>query len=105
MYINMAIANKGFGGSGMNHPRFGAHLTEETLKKLRVPKSEEARKRNSLSHKGQVGWMKGKHHKEESIQKLRFPKPQVTCPHCNKTGGSNIMGRWHFDNCKLRIDA
>ena len=24
----------------------------------------------------------------------------VTCPHCNKTGGRNVMKRWHFDNCK-----
>ena len=24
----------------------------------------------------------------------------VQCPHCDKTGGSSAMGRWHFDNCK-----
>jgi len=26
--------------------------------------------------------------------------PIVTCPHCNKTGPSGAMNRWHFDNCK-----
>jgi hypothetical protein len=26
--------------------------------------------------------------------------PKVVCPHCNKTGGRNLMKRWHFDNCK-----
>ena len=26
---------------------------------------------------------------------------RITCPHCNKEGGSNNMKRWHFDNCKL----
>jgi hypothetical protein len=26
----------------------------------------------------------------------------VTCPHCNKQGGSSSMPRWHFDNCKLK---
>ena len=23
----------------------------------------------------------------------------VACPHCGKTGGKNVMIRWHFDNC------
>ncbi len=27
---------------------------------------------------------------------------QVTCPHCNKTGGRSPMHRWHFDNCRTR---
>lgn len=27
-------------------------------------------------------------------------KVQVTCPHCNKTGGATNMKRYHFDNCK-----
>lgn len=24
----------------------------------------------------------------------------VTCPHCNKPGGTSGMKRWHFNNCK-----
>ncbi len=28
------------------------------------------------------------------------PKIQITCPHCNKSGGQGAMLRWHFDNCK-----
>lgn len=28
------------------------------------------------------------------------PRPIITCPHCLKSGGSNAMTRWHFDNCK-----
>ena len=31
-----------------------------------------------------------------------IPKKQVTCTHCNKTGGNNVMYRWHFDNCKQK---
>lgn len=27
-------------------------------------------------------------------------KVQVTCPHCNKSGGAVNMKRYHFDNCK-----
>ena len=26
-----------------------------------------------------------------------------TCPHCNSSGGVNIMQRWHFENCKNKI--
>lgn len=29
-------------------------------------------------------------------------RPIVTCPHCHKTGGSGVMTRWHFDNCKAK---
>jgi hypothetical protein len=25
-----------------------------------------------------------------------------TCPHCGKTGGSQTMPRWHFNNCKIK---
>ena len=28
-------------------------------------------------------------------------KIQITCPHCNKSGGSVNMRRYHFDNCKV----
>jgi hypothetical protein len=38
------------------------------------------------------------------IEKMRRKKKLVTCPQCDKTGGSNLMKRYHFDNCKLRID-
>jgi hypothetical protein len=26
-------------------------------------------------------------------------RPIITCPHCNKSGSSNTMKRWHFNNC------
>ena len=31
-------------------------------------------------------------------------RPQVTCPHCNKTGDISGMKRYHFDKCKSIID-
>ena len=36
-----------------------------------------------------------------SMRGKRHAPNQVTCPHCNKTGGDNIMHRFHFLNCKL----
>jgi hypothetical protein len=26
----------------------------------------------------------------------------VVCPHCQKSGGSTSMPRWHFNNCKMK---
>lgn len=31
--------------------------------------------------------------------------PDITCPHCNKTGNNGAMRRWHFDNCKEKKDG
>ncbi|HET8688594.1 MAG TPA: hypothetical protein VFM18_18425 [Methanosarcina sp.] len=42
-------------------------------------------------------------HKTARANALRgVPKAQITCPHCNKTGGISPMTRWHFDNCKQK---
>jgi len=41
------------------------------------------------------------HKKRVSISLIGKKKPTVTCPHCNKSGGSGTMGRWHFKNCKF----
>jgi len=39
--------------------------------------------------------------KEKRSATMRKPKSKSQCPHCNKIGGSGIMQRWHFDNCKF----
>jgi len=56
--------------------------------------SEEHKKKLSQSHKGIKMT-------EIAKQKLRVKKDIVICPHCKKVGGSPIMHRYHFDNCKL----
>ena len=40
------------------------------------------------------------------LSQLGIPKPQkiVTCSHCNKQGALNNMKRWHFDNCREKIN-
>jgi len=100
----------------------GKTHSEETKRKMRKPKhSEEYRRKLSQVMKGENNPMygktlseeakqkisevkKGKTHSEETKQKMRKPKPKLTCPHCNKTGGGNVMYRYHFDNCKHRQD-
>ena len=84
--------------------------------------SEEVKDKISKANKGMAAWNKGRPHPEEVKNKLRIAVTgfkhtteararisaaqigriyeQVECPHCDKTGGSNVMSRWHFDNCK-----
>jgi hypothetical protein len=47
----------------------------------RRPLTDEEKKNLSLSLRGQK-------------------REIVICPHCNKSGGSNVMKRWHFDECR-----
>ena len=37
---------------------------------------------------------------KSSAALLGRTQSKSTCPHCGKTGGSQTMPRWHFDNCK-----
>ena len=62
-----------YGRTGEAHPMFGTSHTEDALNKLR------------------------------SNANLKKPKTNVTCPHCNKTGGKPVMTRYHFDKCKKAI--
>jgi hypothetical protein len=57
--------------SGENHPQFGTKKSKETIEKMRA------------SNKG-------------------VPRVQgvLTCPHCEFTGRTSSVTRFHFDNCK-----
>jgi hypothetical protein len=60
----------------------------------------------SARRKGMPSPLKGRKvgpYPEERKQKLRIPKKKLTCPHCNKEGGSSNMKRYHFNNCKSLI--
>jgi hypothetical protein len=44
--------------------------------------------------------------KNMSAMVTRNNSLEVTCPHCGKLGkGIAIMKRWHFDNCRSKLDA
>lgn len=38
----------------------------------------------------------------DHLRKKYYEQPDITCPHCNKSGHPSFMHRWHFDNCKYR---
>jgi hypothetical protein len=31
------------------------------------------------------------------------PKPKIECPFCFKLGAANVMKRWHFEKCKVKL--
>jgi hypothetical protein len=79
----MADARRGLPG-----PRKGVKLSAETIEKIRAANL-------------------GRKQTPEQIEKSRLKRlgkkqPIVSCPHCNKIGGSYTMPRWHFDNCKFK---
>lgn len=101
--------------SGHNNPMYGKTHSDSVKKKIsQVHKgkkiSDELKQIWSVQRSGENNWWKGKNHSEESKNKMRKPKldssrmrkpkRKLTCPHCNKIGGTGNMQRWHFDNCK-----
>jgi hypothetical protein len=45
---------------------------------------------------------KAEKHRQANLGRILGPVYKITCPHCNKEGGANIMKRWHMDNCKSK---
>jgi len=94
--------------------------SEETLKKLRKPKSEahkeklrgpkseahkQALRNNQYDKTGKNNPMFGKVQSEETRKKIAEKlknQPKIKCPFCGKEGNKGNMRRWHFDNCKFR---
>jgi hypothetical protein len=66
---------------GKNNPFFGKKHSEETLLKLKKPKSPEH---------------------IEKIKKIMINKPKLTCIHCKKETNQLNALKWHFDNCRIK---
>ena len=74
---------KGTAGTGL-HPATGRVMSQEQkdyYKKLFTGKK--------VSEEMLVRWKKPK-----------GPQQRLTCPHCNKNGGTSNMKRYHFEHCK-----
>jgi HNH endonuclease len=58
-------------------------------------------KKNSLGSKRDEKWCQEQSERKQGKQIARgWKRPLVICPHCQKSGGSNLMKRYHSDNCK-----
>jgi group I intron endonuclease len=65
-----------------------------------IPRSEETKKKLS---KALLGKRITQEHKDTISKAQKGREYQIsTCPHCNKSGGVNVMQRWHFKNCKIQ---
>ena len=54
----------------------------------------------TLGGKGPLGLKQSEETKiKKRLKMLGFKYKQVTCPHCNTTGGETSMKQWHFDKC------
>ena len=102
LYINQssAIANGFFGmdNSGQLNGFYGKKHTEETLNKLKKPKScsENYKKPKSNSHKQNIS----KARKGVPWSKNKRKHSTATCVHCGLTTIKSNITRWHNDNCK-----
>jgi group I intron endonuclease len=76
--------NKGKKGKPLS-PEHKAKLIESNKNRVHKPHTDEA---------------KAKIKAKRALQKMTFK--QLECPHCGKVGASNVMNRWHFDNCKIK---
>lgn len=117
IYSSRGEKNRWYGVGPMN----GKTHSEETKEKIRearkkqvIKHSEETKKKIGDKHRGKTtpdhvkkavaesnkrrAGSKHRPHKNKGVkQKI------ICCPHCNKEGGTT-MYRWHFDNCKLKIN-
>ena len=106
--------NLTLGGEGT----LGIKHTPETIEKIRsylLNQPDELIKKRALANTGKIRseetkaqtseTMKGRVYDEERCAAMRGPHGKIklkssTCPHCNLTGRSGNMTRYHFDNCK-----
>ena len=84
----------------------GRIFSEETRKKI----SESSKKRGHNGFKGMgtrgpakpESWAKFKETITNRPKDWKSkPREIISCPHCGKSGASNLMKRYHFDNCKV----
>lgn len=82
---------------GIPSPNKGKNLTDTHKENLKT---------------AQLNWLQNNKHPfqgkkqnqkvKEKMKELWKKRPNLICPHCNKSGKSN-MTRYHFDNCKNKI--
>jgi len=80
----------------------GRVFSKKSLKKMKNSAQERAK-----TNKGENHHCFGKKCNEETKKKLSEKaknRPKIKCPHCGKIGATSQMKRWHFNNCKFKIN-
>lgn len=98
-------------GGGYPPTQTGEHLdTNRLVGEDRSEAQKNAAKMHSERMKGRKAWNSGLKGIQVAWNKgKKIPNPnanqiEYTCPHCKKTGRGSGMMRWHFDNCKFRVN-
>lgn len=88
------------------NPWHSSNKTKEELHE-RAMKVAESRKENG-TYSAEFNGMTGNNHSKESKRKMSETKKNksfITCPHCGLYAkDSSNMTRYHFNNCKSKID-
>ncbi len=100
----------------------GKKLSDETKRKIgnvhrgkiettitRAKKSKAQKERIKRDNLDMGRFVRGTKFTDEHKEKIRQSKlgkkhKVVECPYCKKVGGINNMYRWHFENCKLKVN-
>ena len=87
-----------------DHPLFNKKRSIETKQKisnshLGKSKSEQHKLNLSIANLGKT--LSAETRQKMSNSRKGRPTITLTCPHCNHTGKSSAMYRWHFNNCKF----
>ena len=83
------------GKLGKDSPIFGIKRSDETKQRMKDSKTKEISKEQKEAY-SEAGKKGGK-----AAWKNREIK---TCPHCGKEGEVANMTRWHFENCKQKME-
>ncbi len=68
---------------------------------VRTDKQKQHTSSVMLGNRNAVGSKRTNKFKEHlSDHKMGRPYKTIICPGCKKSGGSNVMRRWHFENCR-----
>ncbi|QQM13967.1 homing endonuclease [Acinetobacter phage Morttis] len=93
----------------------GKRLTEDTIERMRKPKTKEHAKNISLSKVGALNPMYGTisptrdiPHSDKSraliSERTKAATDFPACPHCGKKVNKGNALRWHYDNCKFKVN-
>ncbi len=94
----------------MSKSKIGKLHYAETKKKIGESNkgkthSDEAKLKMSEAKKGKPRTPYSEEHKQKISESLKNKKQELLeCSYCGKIGGRSIMTRWHFDNCKFKIE-
>lgn len=93
----------------------GKKKSKVTIEKMRKPKTDKHRKNISKSKIGKLNPMygvpspqTGRPHTEEIKNRISERTKKATeyppCPHCGKKTTKGNALRWHYDNCKFKVN-